>query len=171
VLLTLNSESSIARLGFFGPASEYVYGLTHTETMLLWHSHPHVNGADELIGHFPMLRESVAAMGVRVDYFVDCVYHPLSQRLFVLGGTSSGNLEVLHVNKEVVTPALSLHGGHHESIRGLHWDTTGGSIVSGGEDSLLSLWTPAPPALSHGGSGKFLSHAHLGDARQRTAPY
>jgi WD40 repeat protein len=36
IISTTNTESSIHRIGFFGPLFEYIYCLSHMETLTLW---------------------------------------------------------------------------------------------------------------------------------------
>lgn len=96
---TLNSESSVSKVGFFGPEGEYLYGLTHTETFLMWHAIARDTDEPELISHFPALREAAHEAGCPLDYLVDCIYQPESQRLFMVGGTFSGEMALFHVSK------------------------------------------------------------------------
>ena len=58
---TLNSESSVSKIGFFGPSHEYLYGLTHIETLLLWHAYEREGEDEDLIADFSDLRENLAA--------------------------------------------------------------------------------------------------------------
>lgn len=40
VIHTLNSESAVSKVGYFGPNSEYLFCLTCIETFILWHGLP-----------------------------------------------------------------------------------------------------------------------------------
>jgi hypothetical protein len=82
---TFNSESSVvrtgmhqypshllkSRVGFFGPANEFIYCLTHTETLLLWQLMEVVEGDEtsELISRYTSIRESMRGM-VRVMWLL-----------------------------------------------------------------------------------------------------
>ena len=46
----------------------------------------------------------------------------MSQRLFLVGGTNDGKIEIMHVGTESIDLASSLHHGHSETIRALHWN-------------------------------------------------
>jgi hypothetical protein len=103
--------------------------------------------ASEEIAHFKTPMHVLAQLGIKVDYFIDCMYHPPSQRLFLIGGTHDGNVEVLHVNAAEMSRAASLHGGHTSTVRTVHWDMLESeSIVTGSEDSSICLWGGAAAA-------------------------
>jgi len=152
IVQTLNSDSSVSKVGFFGPAAEYVYALTHTETFLIWHSTPREDDDEpELIASYDELREGLLADGVNVEYFVDAVYNSRDERLFLIGGTHEGDISLLHVNLDTIELAASLLGGHAATVRAVHWDFDNtGAIVSGAEDARLALWSDAPPAAPRG---------------------
>eukprot|EP00039_Didymoeca_costata_P012155 m.173989 g.173989 ORF g.173989 m.173989 type:complete len:371 (-) comp15398_c0_seq12:1770-2882(-) len=144
LVLTLNSDSSISKIGFFGPNAEFIFGLTHTEAFCLWHAYERGEDESEEITIIPDLREKIAEQGLKVDYFVDSVYHEPTQRLFMVGGTADGTAHLMHVNMDGVVPAATFHGAHSEVIRTFNWDWKHtNSIVIGGEDACLSLWTPS----------------------------
>ena len=52
-----------SKLGFFGPEYECIYGLTHTETLLLWHllPDPEDDMVPELIDRSSAVRDAMAA--------------------------------------------------------------------------------------------------------------
>ena len=41
---------------------------------------------------------TACSQGVPVDYLIDCVFCPVTQRLYLLGGTFDGGIKVIHVN-------------------------------------------------------------------------
>eukprot|EP00048_Salpingoeca_helianthica_P005437 m.87887 g.87887 ORF g.87887 m.87887 type:complete len:371 (+) comp13599_c0_seq1:36-1148(+) len=143
---THNSSSSISKLCFFGPADEYVAATTHTDDLFLGHALARPGDDSDQIALFRDLRRDAEKAGVPVEYAVDIVYEPASTRLFLVCGTHDGNLSVYHVNQHALTPATLLPGGHTETVRAVHWDPATGTMVSGGEDSMLVLWGPNPPA-------------------------
>jgi WD repeat-containing protein 89 len=54
----LSAGSSIARFGFFGPKSAFVYCLTRTETFSLWNI-----GSADRVARFDDVRDTVRAVG------------------------------------------------------------------------------------------------------------
>lgn len=148
LLHTESTGSSVARVGYFGPSSEFMFGLTHSESIFLWHTLAREGAGSDLISTFGNLRESLVLSGVRVDYFIDCIFDSRTQRLFLIGGTFDGNIEIFHVNKDSISVAASLHGGHTEMIRSVNFDPVTDSFVSCGEDSMLCLWSATARAIS-----------------------
>lgn len=73
-------------------------GVTHIETLLLWHAYEREGEEDDLIANFGELRENLNASGVALDYLIDCKYNEVSQRLFLFGGTHDGGIDIYHVN-------------------------------------------------------------------------
>lgn len=175
VVQTLNSESSVGKLGFFGPQHECIYCLTHTETLMLWHllPDPDDDSQPELISRYPALRDAMNDTGVRVDYLVDCRFNPTTQRLFLVGGSFTGNIEVMHVNIDSVSPLLSMYGGHHDTVRCVDWDTEGHNMVSGDESSLLCSWSNQPNQPAEGGEVRKMapSTKRLEQSRKAARPY
>eukprot|EP00041_Stephanoeca_diplocostata_P032115 m.1020316 g.1020316 ORF g.1020316 m.1020316 type:complete len:288 (-) comp24087_c0_seq79:353-1216(-) len=177
ILHTLNSDSSMARLGFFGPEGEYLYGLTHVESYFIWHAFPQDDSEDsEVIVEIPDLRERLSAQGIPADYCIDSMYDQHSQRLYLLAGTNTGDVNVLHVNKDGLALAATLHGGHNAIVRSMLWGQNAGddTFVSAGEDARLCLWTPtavqSTPAAP--ATGKMpASHSKTSSARAKASPY
>eukprot|EP00050_Salpingoeca_kvevrii_P012514 m.23170 g.23170 ORF g.23170 m.23170 type:complete len:135 (-) comp4071_c0_seq1:142-546(-) len=93
----------------------------------------------------PFQHSQLHAQGHEIDYLVDCVYHPSTERLYVVAGSHAGCLEILHVNQDSITPALLLEGGHSSTVRSMDWDPVAETIVTGGEDSYMTLWTATAP--------------------------
>ncbi|KAL8612434.1 hypothetical protein ACOMHN_008419 [Nucella lapillus] len=85
------------------------------------------------------------------DYLVDWISSaaPSNEGRLVVG-THSGDLHLLDVtDPEEIKVTMSLVGGHSDTVRCLHWDEQTESLVTGGEDSLLCLWSPesaGPPS-------------------------
>ena len=49
-----------------GPSNEYIFGLTHSETFLMWHALPRENDESEEIAHFRNPRAGLAQLGIPV---------------------------------------------------------------------------------------------------------
>ncbi|XP_077863746.1 WD repeat-containing protein 89-like [Saccoglossus kowalevskii] len=136
LVTTLNSESSVSRMDWCGANSEYIYCLTHTEQIMIWDAVESTR-----ITKFDDIRQNLGERGIEVEYLVDCFYNSSLKTLVVLGGTHSGNLRLLTVGKEVLHPVNTLNGGHGSTVRCLQWDNSTESLITGGEDGMLSLWT------------------------------
>ncbi|XP_022104310.1 WD repeat-containing protein 89-like isoform X2 [Acanthaster planci] len=152
LVTTLNSESSVSRIGWCGTNSEYLYCLTHTETILIWDA-----VESTVLTRFDDVREKLAEDDqCKVDYLVDCFYHASLKSLVVVGGSYTGDLNLLAVGRERVHKVRSLPSAHSGVVRCLHWDNMTESLVTGGEDSTLAVWPgkeprlPKPPSRSAG---------------------
>ncbi|KAF9927543.1 WD repeat-containing protein 89 [Linnemannia zychae] len=140
LMVVSNTGSSINRIGYFGPNAEYIYCLSHMETLSLWNS----EDADA-IHHFGDIRGvSNPAMGLALDYGIDCQYEPESGRLFLLAGSNEGNINILHVKADSLQLCQVLGRGHSEIVRSTFWDQKRGILYSGGEDAKLGLWNSDP---------------------------
>eukprot|EP00123_Amoebidium_parasiticum_P010362 comp20058_c0_seq1/m.24651 comp20058_c0_seq1/g.24651 ORF comp20058_c0_seq1/g.24651 comp20058_c0_seq1/m.24651 type:complete len:532 (-) comp20058_c0_seq1:91-1686(-) len=166
MLSVLNSESSVNRIGFFGPDYEFLYCATHIESLLIWHAEE-----AQKLSHFADVRTAISG-GPQIDYMIGCHYLPNHQRLVLMAGTHEGNIELLNVNKDFLSPLVSLHGGHSATIRCFHWTPGSAVMHTGGEDALLCKWSPQP-GLEEGSlqatSAKVPSAAKK--KTQRAAPY
>ncbi|XP_066917181.1 WD repeat-containing protein 89-like [Clytia hemisphaerica] len=128
---TLNTESSVNSIGFFGPSFEYMYALTHIETIIIW---KYMEG-DVLTSIIDLREKSPKS----VDYVIDCHYHEVSQRLFLICGTHRGKMEVLHINLENVEAFQTMCGGHSSTIRCIHFSNNG--LLTGAEDGMICSWS------------------------------
>ncbi|XP_065913646.1 WD repeat-containing protein 89-like isoform X2 [Dysidea avara] len=92
IVSVLNTESSVANLGYFGPQYEYVYSLTHTETFHVWNALQ-----ANLLSNQRSVRELLLEKHkLQVDYLVDCTYNEATQRLFIVAGDHNGRVYVTH---------------------------------------------------------------------------
>ncbi|XP_033626104.1 WD repeat-containing protein 89-like isoform X1 [Asterias rubens] len=141
LVTTLNSESSVSRIGWCGSNSEYLYCLTHTETILIWDA-----VESSVLTRFDDVREKLAEGDqCKVDYLVDCFYHSPLKSLVVVGGSFTGDLNLLTVGRERVHKVRSLPTAHSGVVRCLHWDNKSESLITGGEDSMLTIWPGKEP--------------------------
>ena len=134
LLQTLNIESSVSTVGFFGPEYEYLYSLTTDETIQMW---KYLEG--DLISITKDFRKKTPD-DINVDYAIDCVYHSESRRLFLLAGNHSGALHLLHLNLDAIEPFQSFCGGHSATIRCVHVDEGTTMLLTGAEDGMVCAW-------------------------------
>ncbi|KAI9591687.1 WD40-repeat-containing domain protein [Syncephalis fuscata] len=136
LIASANTESSIHRADFFGPSFEYIYCLSHMETLSLWKG----EGMDPLCLFGDIRRASTDT--TTIDYAINCQYDASSQRLFMLSGSNEGALHIHHVNLNELQHCTSfMSGGHSEIIRGSYWQPKSNYLVSGGEDGKLCSWS------------------------------
>ncbi|KAG0050815.1 WD40-repeat-containing domain protein [Linnemannia elongata] len=140
LMVVSNTGASINRIGYFGPNAEYIYCLSHMETLSLWNS----EDADAIHQFGDIRGVSNPAMGLTLDYGIDCQYEPESGRLFLLAGSNEGNINILHVKADSLQLCQVLSGGHSEIVRSTFWDSKRGILYSGGEDAKLGLWNSDP---------------------------
>ncbi|KAK3805898.1 MAG: WD40-repeat-containing domain protein [Benniella sp.] len=144
LLVVSNTGASINRIGYFGPNAEYIYCLSHMETLSLWNS----DDADA-IHHFGDIRGvSNPTLGLTLDYGIDCQYEPDSGRLYLISGSNEGNINILHVKADSLQLCQVLNGGHSEIVRSTYWDSKRGILFSGGEDAKLGLWNTDPTTVA-----------------------
>lgn len=144
----LNTGSSVNQIGYFGPKLADLYCLTHIETLQLWDT---VEGT--MTTHFTNPREENGTED-NFDYFVNCIHHPTEKQLYFVGGTNSGRLHVFHVKDSELEPVCPLMGGHTSTVRCLQWDYKSETLLTGGEDSIISCWRSARPQTSAAGKAE-----------------
>ncbi|XP_038981741.1 WD repeat-containing protein GTS1 isoform X2 [Phoenix dactylifera] len=146
----MNVETSIAKVGFFGQMNQKLWCLTHIETLSIWDWE---EGKREV--NFEEARSSASDRWNldHVDYFVDCHYSKVDDRLWVIGGTGSGTLGYFPISHEplgvIGSPEAILEGGHAGVVRTvLPASSSHGGLASakgvfgwtGGEDGRLCCW-------------------------------
>nr|XP_043621574.1 WD repeat-containing protein GTS1 [Erigeron canadensis] len=147
----INVGTSIGKLGIFGKSHGKVWCLTHIETLSVWDikdSNCEANFEDAR----PLASNSW--MQDHVDYFVDCHYSAVDDRLWVIGGTNAGSLGYFPVAhgggmRSILSPEAVLHGGHTGVVRSVLPSATMRSGMNqtqgifgwtGGEDGRLCCW-------------------------------
>lgn len=99
VVMTLNTDSSVNRLRFFGPQDDFLCGTTHDDSICMWHARPRCEEESEFIARFDSVPAAlVAGGGPPCEYLVDSLYQSATRRLYILGGTHSGALHLSHLN-------------------------------------------------------------------------
>ena len=149
-------ESDVRRIGFFGPSADYLYALTTTEQLSLWH----IERALCVSDYGSDIRQSLSAVvGCHVDYLLDCHYELSSQRLFLLAGNNNGSLSIAHLNRSSLTPVWTHHSSNtvdYNSVRQ--------------EDVNVSIWTAEGEEKALDGSSAALQeHKEAGGPQQQHA--
>lgn len=129
-------DTSISKIGFFGPCYEYIYCSTHIETISLYS----FQDAQKII-QFGDVRG--VSPELSLDYCIDWTFDHRSNHLFLHAGSRDGNIGILNVSLSGLQVAMTLNGGHSDIIRCNHWIPERGIYISGGEDGLLNLWQQA----------------------------
>ncbi|CAL9052126.1 WD repeat-containing protein GTS1-like [Musa acuminata AAA Group] len=145
----MNVETSIAKIGFFGRMNQKFWCLTHIETLSIWDlkdTRREVNFEDA---------RSLASEKWNldhIDYFVDCHYSDIDDRLWVIGGTASGTLGYFPISPDhagtIDFAEAILEGGHAGVVRSVlpasntHCTIAKKGIFgwTGGEDGRLCCW-------------------------------
>ena len=107
---------SISKLGYFGPNLEYIYLMSHMETLAI-HS---FENAEKLCSYGDIRASSP---DLNLEYCIDLKYDVLSNNLFVVAGSRNGNFGILEASMNGLNLVYTLNGGHEDIIRGVCWDT------------------------------------------------
>ncbi|XP_072993405.1 WD repeat-containing protein GTS1 [Typha latifolia] len=148
LLSVMNVGTSIGKIGFHGNMNEKLWCLTHIETISIWDWN---DARSEVIFEDARSMASDRWNLDHVDYFVDCHYSVADDRLWVIGGTSSGTLGYFPVSLAGIGSAeATLEGGHAGVVRTVLPASSvhGGSLLqnkgifgwTGGEDGRLCCW-------------------------------
>ncbi|KAJ2375547.1 hypothetical protein IW150_002490 [Coemansia sp. RSA 2607] len=167
LLFVANTGSSVAKCGYFGPESQFIYAQSDMETLQLW------TDDATLLTDFGDVRGS-AGSGVPIDYMASFNYDPTEQRLYMAAGTNGGDLHLLHVGAGSLEHVQVLAAGHAGIVRGLSWDLRTDRAVTGAEDGRLSLWTthkPTRTTTAVSGSGSGAGSRSESSSRGRFSPY
>ncbi|KAG9443778.1 hypothetical protein H6P81_015118 [Aristolochia fimbriata] len=147
----MNVGTSVGKVGFFGERNQKLWCLTHIETLSVW---DWTNATQE--ANFQDARSMASDRWNldHVDYFVDCFYSSVDDRLWVIGGTNAGSMGYFPVNYKgagtIDSPEAVLEGGHAGVVRTIlpassaHILPTRNQGIfgwSGGEDGRLCCWS------------------------------
>eukprot|EP00055_Hartaetosiga_balthica_P009126 m.35656 g.35656 ORF g.35656 m.35656 type:complete len:376 (+) comp6618_c0_seq2:34-1161(+) len=141
ITLTLMADSSLEKVGFFGNSGEFLYGLTHDERLVLWHSAPRGDDEDELLSTFDDPRGMI--QGFEASYLIDVLFY--DGRLFLLAGDDDGNLCLCHVNMASIEAVYLLPEGHCNRVRCIFWNAAKDVLITGGDDTSICSWSSTPP--------------------------
>uniref|UniRef100_A0A8D0HGH9 WD repeat-containing protein 89 n=1 Tax=Sphenodon punctatus TaxID=8508 RepID=A0A8D0HGH9_SPHPU len=142
LMATCNSDSSVSFIGWSGKDYKQVYCMTYDEGFCWWDL-AHIDTEEPItLLHILDTREAVSIENSSLDYLIGGFYHEKADKLFVLGGTSKGNIHFMDCSVNGLSSAGSLHGGHSATVRSFYWNMAEYSLLTGGEDAQLLLWKP-----------------------------
>lgn len=130
IVLTLNSESSVDKIGWH---NNNLYCVTHIDTFYLWD----IKKEEDLLVLTDIKDSNYLQGKDSIEYLIDGLV--VNDKLHLVAGTHSGSLRVLDVSGDSPTVVQSLTGGHTSTVRCCLWSDN--MLVSGGEDSMLCLWS------------------------------
>ncbi|KAL6074469.1 WD repeat-containing protein 89 [Balamuthia mandrillaris] len=131
LLEVLPVNEAVATFGFFGARGEDLYVLSTDQTFSAWN----IDKCEELV------KVKDAREALSVDYYIDCYYHAPTEKLLLFSGTNAGQVSIIEVTSTGMVPLQRLSGGHTSIVRCFDWDVQNHNIVTGGEDSCISMWT------------------------------
>ena len=155
----LSVGSSVAKVGWFGSQGSSIWATTCTEDASLWNwadgerlAGPPAQGTRSALEQAWLpVASSVAGCGP-VTYCCGCAWDPHGDTLVLLAGTQGGVLAAWPLTAgadgtlAVHPPAAVLAGGHTDVVRAATWlGPSGSTLVTGGEDGRLCVWTTAGP--------------------------
>lgn len=179
----MNVGTSIAKVGFFGELNQKLWCLTHIETLSVWDWKDASKECD-----FEEARSLASDSWNRdhVDYFVDCHYSEVDDRMWVIGGTNAGTLGYFPVNHRGVgaigSPEAILEGGHSAVVRAVlpasstHVCLTRNQGLfgwTGGEDGRLCCWLSDESSEANKSwiSGSLVMKSERPNRKSRHHPY
>ncbi|KAK6982654.1 WD repeat-containing protein 89 [Biomphalaria glabrata] len=138
--LTCNAMSDVSRVGWCGPnRKEYIYCVTSDYNVQVWDS--------EEGESCNTLTDFSIELDISSDYIVDCIPDMTAlddqHTIVLIAGDHSGNLQLASFNETSSKILASLNGGHTATVRCSHWDPKTQTLLTGGEDSLVCLWSAA----------------------------
>jgi phosphoribosyl-AMP cyclohydrolase len=167
----LNVETAVARIGLFGNRTEKLWCCTGTESLFLWdwlsgcaEDGPGGKGpSGQILNPREIMclpnasKPPTSTCWQPVDYLMQCEYDDVSQQLFLVSGTSSGDcglyqLDMVNGLQVSTQPTALLAGGHSDIVRcmdrmhsfGFPSVQQGadcrGVWFTGGEDSKICVW-------------------------------
>ncbi|NXV06333.1 WDR89 protein, partial [Cettia cetti] len=142
LISTCNSDSSVSSLGWSGQGYKQVYCTTHDEGFCWWDTAQLDTEEAITLLHVLDARESVCAENHGLHYLVGGLYHEKAAKLFLLGGSNTGNIQLISCGTQGLSLLGTLRGGHSATVRSFCWSPTDESLLTGGEDAQLLLWKP-----------------------------
>ncbi|XP_063296566.1 WD repeat-containing protein 89 [Pelobates fuscus] len=140
LIATCNSDSSVSFLGWAGEDHNQIYCLTHDEGFCWWDL-AQIDTEDAItLSKITDMRPQV--QGCAIDYLIGGMYHEKENSLFLAGGSHAGDIHILSCKSDKVRHLKTLSCGHSSTVRSFHWNLEDGSLLTGGEDAQLLLWSP-----------------------------
>ncbi|NWR47342.1 WDR89 protein, partial [Regulus satrapa] len=142
LIATCNSESSVSSLGWSGEEYKQIYCVTHDEGFCWWDTARLDTEEPITLLRVPDVRESACAENRSLHYLVGGLYHEKAGKLFLVGGTSTGDIQLISCGTEGLSLVGTLRGGHSAAVRCFCWSPADEALLTGGEDAQLLLWKP-----------------------------
>lgn len=186
----LNVDTAVSRIGLCGTRKEQLWCCTGTESLFMWDwlsgcaedgpggngpSGQILNPREVMMMCVPNAAKPPTPTWQPVDYLMQCQYDNVSQQLFLVAGTSSGDcgfyqLDVANSLQVSTHPMALLAGGHTDIVRCMDIQQGGGSQgvwFTGGEDSKICVWS-AIEQEKMGATHRVVNKHHMG---RRASPY
>ncbi|XP_071601431.1 WD repeat-containing protein 89 [Heliangelus exortis] len=142
LISTCNSDSSVSFIGWSGKDYKQVYCTTHDEGFCWWDMAQLDTEEPITRLHVLDVRDAVCVENNSLQYLVGGLYHEKADKLFLLGGTSTGDIHLISCGTEGLSLVGTLCGGHSATVRSFCWNQEDESLLTGGEDAQLLLWKP-----------------------------
>ncbi|KFP73505.1 WD repeat-containing protein 89, partial [Apaloderma vittatum] len=142
LISTCNSDSSVSFIGWSGKDYKQVYCVTHDEGFCWWDIAQLDTEESITLLRVLDVRDSVCVENDGLNYLIGGLYHEKADKLFLLGGTSAGNIHLVSCSTDGLSPVGTLRGGHSTTVRSFCWNLADESLLTGGEDAQLLLWKP-----------------------------
>lgn len=142
LLSTCNSDSSVSFIGWSGRDYKQVYCMTHDEGFCWWDIAQLDTEEPITLLHVLDVRNTVCIERGSLHYLVGGLYHEKANKLFLIGGTSTGNIHLISCGTNGLSLVATLGGGHSTTVRSFCWNLADESLLTGGEDAQLLLWEP-----------------------------
>ncbi|CAL1536514.1 unnamed protein product [Lymnaea stagnalis] len=136
--ITCNAMSDVSRVGWCGKdRQQCVYCVTSDHSVHVW---------EALQGEtYCTVSDLTNSPKMPSDYIIDCIPELSAiddkHSVVVLTGTHSGLLRLMSCSDEGAHQLTDLKNGHTATVRCSHWDSKTKTLLTGGEDSLVCLWS------------------------------
>ncbi|OXB75689.1 UNVERIFIED_CONTAM: hypothetical protein H355_015383 [Colinus virginianus] len=147
LISTCNSVSSVSFIGWSGKDYDQVYCVTHDEGFCWWDLAQLDTEEPIMLLRVLDARDAVCIENSSLNYLVGGMYHEKADRLFLIGGTATGDIHLVSCSAAGLGLAGTLPGGHSAAVRSFCWNLAEESLLTGGEDAQLLLWRPG--AVEH----------------------
>ncbi|XP_042670657.1 WD repeat-containing protein 89 isoform X1 [Centrocercus urophasianus] len=142
LISTCNSDSSVSFIGWSGKDYEQIYCTTHDEGFCWWDLAQLDTEEPVMLLRVLDARDSVCIENGSLNYLVGGMYHEKADRLFLIGGTATGDVHLISCSAAGLSLVGTLPGGHSATVRSFCWNLAEESLLTGGEDAQLLLWRP-----------------------------
>ncbi|KAK6185452.1 hypothetical protein SNE40_007682 [Patella caerulea] len=138
LITTLNTESFVARIGWCGVDNENIYCITDVDT---YHSWDAFEG--DLLKEVLDFKDKLKGED-SIDYLIDVILTEDNTQQIIAAGNKTGTIKLLDISSKRTEVISTLSKGHTEIVRCIYYNNKNGTLITGGEDSLLCLWSSDP---------------------------